>query len=626
MEKNKVSSCVFGERRVSALIFPCTVSLILSAYITVSVLQTRPAYGIRMMTAALALSLIWAVLFALDCRRAAKGTSEKTLRCPPPAALILSVSLGFYLAYTVWGSGYLSLAPLEQLDNGTQHLDTLFLSSIAESFRQSPVPRVLLNNEAYIPYHYFSNLLMAGIAGVLGTPAYIVYNYMYPALFLPAFLLAQIMAIHKAKEYFSSRTGVGIPELAVMILVNVGFIYQPWLDAHGVWKRNLIVSESFLVASLLTFLSYGIIFHVLKHPGEGRKRTNLLLYVFIPVSIFLITWSKISTGLLYAGSVMYYLFRVHIRKIRCWGLNVLYGVILLAALWLFKLVGGLHQNNYLLWAFEEYTRKGLLRLPGHYLILLILPVIFTILEIRRLRKEKDVFRTAKSVWIEDLLLVALVGFLPGMYIVMDGGSAAYFSTVVEIPAMLLVCGHPGFEPEKWFRRDTKNARIDPKKAVCVLCTVWCAAMCWINKPADPMKRVTGEHGSNLSGVLLEVRENYGQRPGDYAVYLDRDNIGTEVFRSEGKKHAERSDMCTIYAWPALTGISVIDATHKNHVGNVYTYRSTYIEQADNYKGEYTDTYDRPLTLEEALEKAAERGKKGVIHVTPDGYEVLETGR
>ena len=626
MEKKKVSSCVFGECRVSALIFPCIASLILSAYIAVSVLQIRPVYGIRMMTASLVISLVWFALLALDSRRIAKGRMEKTLRCPPLAALILSVSLGFYLAYTVWGSGYLSLAPLEQLDNGTQHLDTLFLSSIAESFRQSPVPRVLLNNEAYIPYHYFSNLLMAGIAGILGTPAFIVYNYMYPALFLPAFVLAQIMAIHKAKEYFSGRTGAGIPELAVMILVNAGFVYQPWLDAHGVWKRNLIVSESFLIASLLTFLSYGIIFHVLKHPGEGRKRTNLLLFVYIPVSIFLITWSKISTGLLYAGSVMYYLFRVHIRKVKCWGLNILYGVILLAALWLFKLVGGLHQNNYTLFAFEEYTRKGLLRLPGHYLILLILPVIFTILEVRRLRTEPNVFRTAKSVWIEDLLLVALVGFLPGMYIVMDGGSAAYFSTVVEIPAMLLVCGHPGFEPEKWFRKEGKLRLPDPKKAVSVLCVVWCAAMCWINKPADPMQRVTGEHASALSEVLLEVRENYGKTPGDYVVYLDKDNIGSEVFRSEGKKHAERKDMCTMYVWPALTGISVIDATHKNHVGNVYTYRSTYIEQADNYKGEYTETYDRPLTLEEALEQAGSRGKKGVIHVTVDGYEVLSTGK
>ena len=44
---------MFGERRISALVFPCVASLILSAYITVSVLQTRPAYGVRMMTAAL---------------------------------------------------------------------------------------------------------------------------------------------------------------------------------------------------------------------------------------------------------------------------------------------------------------------------------------------------------------------------------------------------------------------------------------------------------------------------------------------------------------------------------------------------------------------------------------------
>ncbi len=609
---------IFGEHRISVLVFPGVTSLILSLYIVISVLQRRPPYGVRMMTAALAVTLVWTGLLVLDHRRIVRGRSDKALIISPAAVLILAVFTGIYLAFTVWGSGYLTLAPLEQVDNGTQHLDTLFLSSIAESFRRSPVPRVLMNYEAYIPYHYFSNLLMAGAAAVTGTPVFIVYNYLYPVLFLPAWLTAQIMALYAAREYFSDRKGIGVPELTVMILVTTGFIYRPWLAAHGIWKENLVISESFLISGLLMFLSYGILFRVLKDPGKDRKKTNLLLFLFIPVSIFLITWSKISTGLLYAGSVMYYLFRVHFRKIRYWVLNAMYGLILLLALWLFKMSGGTRQIVFEAFSFGEYCRKGLLGLPGHYLILLILPAAYAVLEMRRLRNEKNSIRTGKAVWIEDLLLVAFVSFLPGLIMVMDGGSAAYFSTVTEIPAMLLLCGHPGFEPDRWFCRG-KPLSGTAKRAVSILCVLWCAGMCWINKPADPMQYVTGKHESDLSGLLMEIRETCGEHPEDYAVYLDQDNAATRIFGEKG-----RNVYKTIYVWPAMTGISVINATHMNHVGNVYTYLSTYIDQQDNYKGEFTDTYDRPLTLEEALEKAAQRGKKGIVHITADGYEMIAT--
>ena len=616
-------SRVFRERRISTMVFPCAVSLILSGYLSASVMLEGPRYGIRMTAAALAVSLFWLVLLVLDSRRIARGRTEKWLQCSLPAAVLLSLFFGLYLAWTVWGSQCLTLAPLEQLDNGTQYLDTLYLSSLAESFRRSPVPSTLLNNEVYIPYHTFSPLLMSAIAEVMRVPAFIAYNYMYPVLFIPVYAAAQILAVAAAREYFRGRTGVTVPDMAVIILVNAGFVLQPWLNVYGIWKKNLVISESCLIANTMAFICYGIIFHILKHPGEGRKRTNLLLFLVIPAGIFLITWCKISVGLVFAVSVAYYLFRMHMKELRFWGINVLYGAVLLLALWLFSLMGSVPlppgQKVYILAAFKEYC-TGQLGILGHWMILMILPVLFILAEIFRLRKEKRVFATGKTVWIEDLLLTAFVAFLPGFLIVIDGGSASYFSCALEVPAILLLCGHPGFDPEKWTRRGG-NGRIGLKKTVRVFCVLWCIAMCWINKPDDPMNYVTGQHETTLSETLTEIRGTYGVHPEEYTIYLDRDNMAAKTF-----KPGIRVEVKTMYAWPAMTGIGVINATHLVD-GAVYSYTDTRVSQygkMSNYGVEYTDS-DRAITLEEALEKAGERGKKGVIHVTADGYEILKTG-
>ena len=110
-------------------------------------------------------------------------------------------------------------------------------------------------------------------------------------------------------------------------------------------------------------------------------------------------------------------------------------------------------------------------------------------------------------------------------------------------------------------------------------------------------------------------------PEEYAIYLDRDNMAARTF-----KPGLRVEVKTMYVWPAMTGIGVINATYAED-GAVYSYAGNKVSRygkMSNYGVEYTDN-DRPVPLDEALEKARARGKKGVIRVTGDGYEVLKTG-
>jgi hypothetical protein len=88
-------------------------------------------------------------------------------------------------------------------------------------------------------------------------------------------------------------------------------------------------------------------------------------------------------------------------------------------------------------------------------------------------------------------------------------------------------------------------------------------MCWINRASDPMKYVTGQHESSLSTVLTEIRDTCGGHPEDYTIYLEEDNIAQQVFKPVLLK-----DLRTVYVWPAMTGVGVINATYEED-GTIY---------------------------------------------------------
>ena len=86
---------IFRERRISVLVVPCIVSLVLSAYILTAVVSVRPLYGVRMAIAAAGISAVWMALLIWDFRRMAKGRTRRTMLCSPLAVLVPAVFLGF---------------------------------------------------------------------------------------------------------------------------------------------------------------------------------------------------------------------------------------------------------------------------------------------------------------------------------------------------------------------------------------------------------------------------------------------------------------------------------------------------------------------------------------------------
>lgn len=591
--------------RTSFFAFPFIISVIMTYFIVTACTITYPRYGTRSCVAAIIISLFWSVCFFLDQRRIGRGVKpERSINSNLILMSIIAFFLGIFLASLAWGSRYLSLAPYEAIDNGVQHLDCMFHSTIAESCKRSIKASTLLNGELYIPYHTFSHLLMGNVAKIMDMPSLIAYNFIFPPLFIPVYIVSQLAAISSVKNYFEESPQIAFIDIVVVILFNVGVVHSGLLGMYGIWKKSYLVSESFLIANTIVLLSYALAFYVLKQHIHNKRIMNIYCLLIIPIEIFVISWSKISVGFVFTAGVMYYLFRTKTRELKYWLLNMLYLGVFIISLWLFNTHGNDMQgtiiSGFLIRAFEQYC-SGPLGIWGHYLILLIMPALFIILEINKNHYSKTEVINGKTVWIEMILIVSVLAFLPSYILDIGGGSAVYFSYAMEIPALCLLCGHNYVNIDE----DSKGSC---RMCIYIVCVSWCIWTAYTNRGADPLSLVKGEHGYNISEVLLQIRNEVDGRPEKYTIYIDADSFISQVY-TDGRYAS--------YICPSITGVGVINASYM-HEGVCYTFKG---DMTDEGYGMMITNNDHNLSFDEAMIKAGQMGKEKVIHITGSGYEL-----
>ena len=589
-------------RRTSIFAVPWVVSLIMTYMLFRAVSMTAPRYGTRSCILAVLVALIWTVVFLCHQRRVEKDESTgMCIKCRLVIVLIMAYFIGIFLAHLVWNSGYLSLVPYERIDNGSQHIDHLFHGSIAESWRRALYPSTLLNDERYLAYHTFSHLLMGTIAGIMGMPSFIVYCYLYPILFYPLHCFSALLAISSAKAYFEGKSDVQFLDIIVVGLYFFGVTDN--IASYGVWKASFHLSESFLIANTISFLVYALTFYALRKWSSSRRLMAVYCTVIIPVAIFVISWSKISVGFIFTAGIMYYVFRSHIRDFKFWLLDILYLVEYVVCLRLFNYSGrdisGRILSRFRWFAFKDWISGGL-GIGGHYIILSLMTMLFIGLEIYINRFKWSDVRAGRTIWVEDIIIMSMLAFLPGA-IINIGSNAAYFSFAIEIPSLVLLCGHNYINIDE----EAKGAL---KPLIYVVCFSWCIWMGYHHKPADPLTAITNEHASNLSAMLLEIRDTVGKNPEDYTIYLDTDSVVSQIFTY---------DRAAVYVCPAMTSVGVINATFAEE-GAHYTYAGGAVDEG--YGLNMVD--NGHLSYEDAISVARERGKKYLIHFTSVGYEIV----
>lgn len=589
----------------SLFVFPCTVSILATCLLEYALWITKPAYGLRSGIFAAVLCLIWIVAFVFDQRRVNNDRQHyMQVGCGWIIAVFFAGLTAWFLTSAAWDSGYLTLAPFEAVDNGYQHLDTLFHSAVAESYKRSVVASSLLNDERYLPYHTFSHFLMGNLSKLMGMPSLIAYSFLFPIFFLPLYILAQLLAVSAAKRYFEGSAQIHFLDLIMVVLFLVGVVKNDLLDAYAIKKISYINSESFLVANTMAFLSYGLAFYVLCRFSENRKVLQLFCTFVLPLEIFLISWAKISVGFIFAGSVMYFIFRMKMKELRFWILNFLYLAVFLVCMKLFAgesayAVGEEVVKNRF-FAFGDYC-TGSFGVWGHYAILLFMPGVFFLLEFLHSKFGWEAIKSAGTIWVEEMLICIILAFLPGMVLSSLKVNAAYFSYAVEVPALVLLCGHNYI--------DLKNWKVSLRLVTCVLCIAWCVQNVYTNSLENPLNWVTGSHKTNLSETLLQMRKEVCGHPEKYTIYLEKNTFISDVF-------SDSRSAC--YISPAMTGIGVINGSYR-HEDVYYTFRDEPVTA--NYALNFID-HDR-LDFQEALSCAKKMGKEAVIHITEDGYEYIK---
>ena len=192
-------------------IFPIIICITLMVCLFHSLLISVSPYTLKIICISVLILLGWSVLLIL-VYRISDNTEQSTIKTiyVNGLSLVFLFLLAVFYTYTIWGSGYLSLSPITAINSGNANLDTLYHSSIAESFKRSMIPSTLANNEAMVRYHTFSHFLVYSVSEILSIPVYFVYNYLFPIIFLPLYAFLQLNVIYTSKKALTGKTVLSI--------------------------------------------------------------------------------------------------------------------------------------------------------------------------------------------------------------------------------------------------------------------------------------------------------------------------------------------------------------------------------------------------------------------------------
>ncbi|MEO8576703.1 MAG: hypothetical protein ABI556_08390 [Gemmatimonadales bacterium] len=373
-------------------------------------------------------------------------------------AMFVAASLfSTWTAGVVWGRIYKSPLFLEMMIlDGKVHHDGVSLAAVANMLRTYHVPSPGLDGIPYMAYHWGTPWMFAQWSNLAGFNLTEFYQLVFPVTMIPlffggiiAFALEARYAIFQRRmadmsvAYSAGHGAEFDPRLGpsfwlVFLAATIGLMPITGMDALGVWTSNLMISESYTVATpvALLLLSTTIVFwqcggdEILK--GSGRPKDYLFVAIVLPAGIVALGYLKISLMILGLLGALYVAARL--GAFRKWPV-ALVGVIttLLVVLTYPRVSLAAHREGIVPLDFL----KGFVPLdwwPYFFLFQFFWSLVYVVLRLRQegARTLGDFVTLAKAGRILDVelvILVALVGVAPGLVLHIDGGSAFYFSDV-----------------------------------------------------------------------------------------------------------------------------------------------------------------------------------------------------
>ncbi|MBA2688675.1 MAG: hypothetical protein H0U64_11285 [Gemmatimonadaceae bacterium] len=372
---------------------------------------------------------------------------------------MLSGLLTLWIAGVSWGTGFLNPLYLENLSlhGGTEHIDTLFHSSLSNMLRTYGAASVGLDGIPTINYHLGSHWLFARWATLTDLSTIDFYQLGYPVVVGSFFVASFLWMVHAVRRVWAHESppmsgALHSPVQWVALFVALtGFLPMPAMNGVGVWASGPLLSESYGVALVILFLlvSLAADFWTRAKTETSADRATapfdlFFLLLVVPFGTAALGLAKVSMMAVIFPAACYALLRVKQLRTRWVYLALVLSAIAFVLTVNFVLVRGQNSGSMALFSFM----RSYLPAPWWPFFITIQFLwswlyIFVRLRDTRVNSRRELITAVRSGRILDVEIIALVsvlGLLPGVVLAV-GSDAFYFSDVQRWLSLAFLLGY-----------------------------------------------------------------------------------------------------------------------------------------------------------------------------------------
>ncbi|MDY3758451.1 MAG: hypothetical protein SOZ72_03625 [Treponema sp.] len=606
-------------------LFSCVICFVQFCFIFVAIIRTGYYFADKVLFASFFSFVIWLFLFLFQD---IKNKSVLRFDILKISSILFAFVLGFFFVKLEWFYGYLNLDPVLYLMKGRSHIDTLFHSAIAESYITNGFPSINFNEPILLKYHTFSHFLIAVLSKILDIPAFIFYNYLFPIFSIPLYVFLVQYSLFEIKKMLKVEQNFSFWD-SVFLFLFLGFFLI----------HSLYISESCLVSVIFMLLGLNLI---LKSKNIFIARISLSSIILVPVFIFLVSWGKISCGMIFTGFFCYYLFRENIKSINNWGLIILYAVTFVFSYKCFSNTSGTDSSKITLFHFAR-NYLTLKTSVFYYFSQLIPALLCLIFVVKEKFLSKEYFKNRENILPETMLVASIVSFLPGIFLTIGGGSAAYFCIPAFVLNLLILWGCD--IPNRLVYSLSKIGRKFLFASIFSIC-IW-SVIC----VSDPFHniittlKINTDFSDNQQTTYTEklkecfkpalgkkiplyksvekIRDISKNNRKDLCVFIDDDCYFYDIYGHD--KNPPHYGLKECFALTSYIGLPVINALYTD---GEYSYRGDGENIGQNGVNEYygigsVKKHSQKITKDNMREFARSIGKSNIIVVTKDSFYIVD---
>lgn len=572
-------------------------------------------YDLRILIANFIFFLAWIIVYII-------GKKHKFPLYGIIISNLLFICIIIVFCKNIFDNAYGILDVATVLSKRTFNEDILYHSTIAESLVNYYRPSLLINGSDMRNYHYFSHIIIALISKVLSVQPFFVYNYMYPQIFITFFMYLYFRLILSIGQHFSCNQVISTLFGCILLLIQAILIDD----------ALVIRSQSHFVSFVFCLLYFNIVDKFNLYSSRPKHKPCFMYNAITLFFIFIISITKLSTGLIFLGVCSWFYLRHSQPLLRKIPILLSYSLFYLLALIVCRDtsvgVSGVSLHN-----FDYSMIYSCIKLP--WIALFVILIGFGKFFLNHSLKD---LLTQKQTILEECLLVGFSICIFLSLVLNFYGDLYYFVDTLSFFGLLgcfLLFA-------KFYLNNITYYLIKYKYLV----IVFCSAVLYFFLPAfgqnlkvfadtfsslkyqrsvqAGMSHVPGElsfnkyfsrnkfFDSKLYRMICAIREISGKNKDQYGIYILNDN-----------SYKTRRPLAGLFFYQGLTGIVRYSPLYKNDKG-IYLSNGTLMtkDKAFPYWGFKKINIPPAVSLDDAKSLAKADGKKFLFYVDQDNLYLI----